>query len=597
MLIVAIAWCGACGAHTPAPPTSLPPDDVAVAEAAHWIEARAALATPSTPAQIDAVRDEVDRLMALEPEAYRGGEQGEAMRRLVTLGRPAMDLLLSRVGRNETRKRGDPDLVVGWLGDTAVCALLDLLKSEDRRVRDCANDALRWCTPQWRASPLGPEICAALAESPKANQRALSAGRPAVRTVAALLGDRVLKDSEFVSCEILVAIGFDAAPAVPAALECMRSGDDHRVEKGMRILNAVGDAAPETIAPLCELLRTPEANRRVAAATLLKRWGERAAAAAPALAEMLGDERTGTSAASALVRMPQAAVPFRRALLDAFVKNEDWNWGPLGYVAVTARETAPSFERECVEAARGFPADRIYLSRRANALGGLWRAGVDLSSAVEWMSADENPKIREIAEHVRRGEKAADVAAKALDALKSNEPASSDSKASPVPLPAPANIDPLLDAPDLAPDGLDWKAVGERLAAKQLDANEAARLVRALSRTERPEVLVALLPAVERLGPRAVSAVPTLRAILYEQFGRGAAFLGGHLDVPLYINTLGNFLNGTSPPDHRPATVRVLAAIGPPARDALPELRDWITRSGDPEGIGADAVRRIEGTR
>jgi hypothetical protein len=39
---------------------------------------------------------------------------------------------------------------------------------------------------------------------------------------------------------------------------------------------------------------------------------------------------------------------------------------------------------------------------------------------------------------------------------------------------------------------------------------------------------------------------------------------------------------------------RVLGAIGTAARPALPDLRKWMAEFRDPNGVGAEAVRKIE---
>jgi hypothetical protein len=80
--------------------------------------------------------------------------------------------------------------------------------------------------------------------------------------------------------------------------------------------------------------------------------------------------------------------------------------------------------------------------------------------------------------------------------------------------------------------------------------------------------LTTVVPALVRCGPEAAPAVPAMRVVL------------------------AHWHTG----DGRPgaAAARLLAAVGPAAREALPDLRRNVVRFADPEGLVAAAIREIE---
>jgi HEAT repeat protein len=142
----------------------------------------------------------------------------------------------------------------------------------------------------------------------------------------------------------------------------------------------------------------------------------------------------------------------------------------------------------------------------------------------------------------------------------------------------------VLAHPERIDEGLPWGAIGSALSEMPLEDADVAAIVatvqRAASLCEPPEMnedsvqpgdavvgsLAALLPVLERLGPRAAPAVPALRIIL------------------------SRWDAGT---DEGAAAVRCLAAIGSAARAAIPELRR-AARRWDPHDAAAEALRRIE---
>jgi hypothetical protein len=103
--------------------------------------------------------------------------------------------------------------------------------------------------------------------------------------------------------------------------------------------------------------------------------------------------------------------------------------------------------------------------------------------------------------------------------------------------------------------------------------DDVAALTRPLAVTSESHLDVCLphlIPLLERAGPDAAPVIPVLRRVLRWR---------EHDADPLNAQT---------------AAVRLLGTIGPAAREALPDLRAWIGRTGDPGGVGREAIRRIE---
>jgi HEAT repeat protein len=127
------------------------------------------------------------------------------------------------------------------------------------------------------------------------------------------------------------------------------------------------------------------------------------------------------------------------------------------------------------------------------------------------------------------------------------------------------------------PRRVDWREIG-RLHDMPLGKEDADALSRAVAVMDESEIdyLGPLAPFFERCAAHAAPAVPILRDLLHSRDRRD---FEGESD------------------SHRRAqsvAVRLLGAIGPAAREALPDLRAWIGRTGDPGGVGREAIRRIE---
>ena len=118
-----------------------------------------------------------------------------------------------------------------------------------------------------------------------------------------------------------------------------------------------------------------------------------------------------------------------------------------------------------------------------------------------------------------------------------------------------------------------WDEIAGALAEMPLERLDLDVFLGVLRRDPVPYAESRLVPLLGRFGDAAASAVPILRRILGRRDGDGG------FDV-----------------DRDPGedAARVLAAIGPAARDALPDLRAWIADVGDPRGVAREAIRKIE---
>ncbi|MCE9635208.1 MAG: hypothetical protein K8T90_05820 [Planctomycetes bacterium] len=138
-------------------------------------------------------------------------------------------------------------------------------------------------------------------------------------------------------------------------------------------------------------------------------------------------------------------------------------------------------------------------------------------------------------------------------------------------------IRPLLERPDRGSVFVPWDAVGDVLTTVPLSKADRALVLGALPRATFAAPRTTIVRALGALGAEAAPLVPSLRAILSQEFG-GA----GDRDDEVALGI---------------ATCRVLDGLGPAARDALPDLRRWIALTIDSDGTtaaGAAAIRAIE---
>ncbi len=142
--------------------------------------------------------------------------------------------------------------------------------------------------------------------------------------------------------------------------------------------------------------------------------------------------------------------------------------------------------------------------------------------------------------------------------------------------PSPARDD-FFDGDLSETEQIPWADVAVVLTAAEPEAGDVA-LITGVIPTGDP---TALLPLLARHGASAASAIPTLRRLLV---------VTSHLAGDRWA---GNVNYGERYPT-ADAAARALAAIGPPARVALPDLRAWIAATGDVTGVARAAVRRIK---
>lgn len=131
-----------------------------------------------------------------------------------------------------------------------------------------------------------------------------------------------------------------------------------------------------------------------------------------------------------------------------------------------------------------------------------------------------------------------------------------------------------------------WTEVSDALAALPLGDADLSRLQRGLEALELGNYgrQVALIRGLTRFGSRAAPSIPTVRVSLARLSVSGESCV---------------VMDGPVASDHSAvrladAAARFLVAVGPAARDALPDLRRAASVTTDPNGAVRDAIRRIE---
>jgi HEAT repeat protein len=130
--------------------------------------------------------------------------------------------------------------------------------------------------------------------------------------------------------------------------------------------------------------------------------------------------------------------------------------------------------------------------------------------------------------------------------------------------------------------GSEWDVVGDALVAMPLGRDDLDALLEALRHETRGGLAVpALLRALTRFGSGASPAVPYVRVALRSTCGTTNCFdptpRAGAAELQL-----------------AEAAARLLVAIGPAAREALPDLRRAAAFTGDPHHVVRDAIVAIE---
>ncbi len=178
----------------------------------------------------------------------------------------------------------------------------------------------------WRFDAAGEAVCRALVAAVRSSDgdtgfrllEALAMSRPAARAVAEEIGRLFVETPaeerwRIVPC--IEALGTAAAAAAPVLFACLRAepspaipeGDTRDVSDVVRVLRAIGPAAPEILPGLAEMLADGPRERRLDACTILAEWGEAASTLAPALVPLLADYALRLDAARALRGMPSVA--------------------------------------------------------------------------------------------------------------------------------------------------------------------------------------------------------------------------------------------------------------------------------------------------
>jgi HEAT repeat protein len=213
-------------------------------------------------------------------------------------------------------KEEDPDACVkicealANFGSAGVPALMDALKDDNREVRRAAVIALSEMGPDAKAA--GPVLAAIFrhidSKSPynEAKQALMSIGEPAVPALIDALKDPS-EDVRRWSLEALWTIGPAAKAAIPAVLERMEEEDLRACAIG--VLDSMGAKEPAVVDALRKALADPNPEVRDAAADALRNLGPAAKPARKLLVAALKAEYIHVSAAEALARMGEIALP------------------------------------------------------------------------------------------------------------------------------------------------------------------------------------------------------------------------------------------------------------------------------------------------
>jgi HEAT repeat protein len=207
-----------------------------------------------------------------------------------------------------------------------VPALILALTDVHEAVRRAATDALAKIEPDWATSPQAqpavPGLILALGgRSSEAAQHASAVlsrlGATVVPALAAALADEDKDTRQVAAARTLGRIGPEAAGAVHALTQALRSEHTHVRQAAAEALARFGPSAEPAVPTLAEKLNDWSPAVRQAAAEAVGQVGSAADVAVPALIQLLSDreESAREAAMTALARIGPAAAPLLLRLL------------------------------------------------------------------------------------------------------------------------------------------------------------------------------------------------------------------------------------------------------------------------------------------
>jgi HEAT repeat protein len=290
-------------------------------------------AVAAVPVLIDMLHRESDTLRARA--AFALGAMGRGARKAVE---PLIRLL------RESRAGGERLIFAQALwrierdSETVLPVLLDLVKERDRRVRLAAIEVLGEMGSAARLA--GPALQEARKDAAEEVRHAIDTaqeqiGVPTKEDITDLIKAVSSKNTTYrlAAAQTLLALGGDAADAVPALIEALKVHDPELRLAAIGVFGAVGEKAADAVPALVELLSVKDAEMQTAILDALAGMGAAALKAVPALTHLLKSDEHVLRASAAFAlgsigREPANATKaqqqnIRNALKDALTPIKD----------------------------------------------------------------------------------------------------------------------------------------------------------------------------------------------------------------------------------------------------------------------------------
>ncbi len=292
-----------------------------------------------------------------DDDRTRHAEKARLARELRAAGKPALDRLAAMLLSTSIDEVATAHAVLPAFGRDAVPAALACIRrpvAGDAARCDALSVALEVLDAtrrEWREDALASDVSAALmaasASEPDAEARveiivALGQVGPAAAPHAEEMGRRLAaappesRDAD-AWLQVLEALGPDACAAAPFVVARI-AGADCAME--VRILQAMGGAAPPVVETMREILRTGSDEARIQICEVLRVWGNAGAAAQPDLIALVDSESSDLmlAARQAISMMTPSSDAIWRAVLSRAAAQP---WGQAhGVLSDWARDAA-----------------------------------------------------------------------------------------------------------------------------------------------------------------------------------------------------------------------------------------------------------------
>jgi HEAT repeat protein len=590
------------------------------AGAARAIGAMGPAASVAVPALVKNLGDGSDEVRQGSAEA------------LGQIGAPAKSAVVAALGDADAKRRAGAALALAQLGsaakDTAPTLIPILEKEQDPAARMAQITALPKTGPDRER---GVPLLVAAATDPDDTVRhvginALAAARAlhpdAVPALAGLLknSDPAMRQR---AAHVLGRLGPDAASALPALVDAALASNGDDV-----FTDALTQNGPAALPALLSALKDAKPAANAWIFRTLRGFG---AAAVPALSEALKNPKVEVRVAAiqALGAMGLDAIPEMHTL-STMASGAEPKVQAAALRALVALHAEPKHLKPLLEAAMASPLPDVKRAAAAGlaATGGAAELGVD--SLVALLSDDDptgrlsavqalgelgpksGPAVNALVEHFedpalqvaiietlrRLGSAAAPATPRLLELATRNR---GEQRATI--LPAFAAIGhgagaalPMIRACIKDPSPDIRATAAPALAAVDPDEAEVLSTLVTLLRDGSGTVRRATAPELGKLGPRAEAAIPGLIAMLDQETEKGLALAALKSikvrDIPELLKLL----------TMRESKVRVFAcdslgALGPAAKEAIPQLHDLLSTAAPVSDAAKKALARIEMTK